>query len=131
MKRSRADDLGKLVLRLVLGLTVLLHGVAKITGGVDGIEGMLTGVGLPALLAWGAYAGEVLGPVLVLLGFHARIGAALIAINMLFALALAHLPQVLLLNQQGGWAIELQAMFLFTAVALILTGPGRIAINNR
>jgi len=131
MNDARADDVGKLIIRLVLGITILLHGIAKVTGGVGGIEGMLEGAGLPGFFAWGAYLGEVLGPVLLIVGLYARVGAALIAINMLVAVALAHLPQVFMLGEQGGWAIELQAMFLFVAVGLIFTGPGRLAINQR
>lgn len=131
MNQARLDDSGKLIIRLTLGVVVLLHGIAKLTGGVGGIQGMLAGAGLPEALAWGAYLGEVLGPLLLIVGFYARIGAALIAINMLMAVALAHMGQVFLLNDQGGWAIELQALMLFTAVGLIFTGPGRYAINNR
>jgi putative oxidoreductase len=33
--------------------------------------------------------------------------------------------------QSGGWAIELQAMFLFTAIALALLGPGRFSVNQK
>lgn len=36
-----------------------------------------------------------------------------------------------LITQNGGWALELQGMFLFTAVALVLMGPGQIRINQR
>lgn len=131
MNQARLDDTGKLIIRVTLGAVVLLHGIAKITGGIGGIQGMLDGAGLPQFLAWGAYLGEVLGPLLLIIGFHARIGAALIAINMLMAIAIAHLGQVFLLNDQGGWAIELQALMLFTAVGLVLTGPGRYGVNTR
>jgi len=131
MNQARLDDSGKLIIRLALGVIVLLHGIAKLTGGVAGIEGMLAGAGLPGFLAWGAYLGEVLGPLLLIVGFHARIGAALIAINMLMAIALAHMGQVFLLNDQGGWAIELQALMLFAAVGLVFLGPGRYGINTR
>ena len=131
MQQARMDDIGKLILRLALGVIVLLHGIAKLTGGVDGIAGMLQGVGLPGVLAYGVLLGEVLGPLLLIVGFHARVGAALVAINMLFAIALAHLPQVLILNDQGGWAIELQALMLFAAIALLFTGPGRYSLNGR
>ena len=41
-----ADDVGKLVLRLTVGILMLLHGIAKMTSGVSGIEKMLEGVGL-------------------------------------------------------------------------------------
>lgn len=57
--------------------------------------------------------------------------APLVAINMVFAFALAHMGQVMQLNQQGGWALELQGMFLATALALLLLGPGKYAVNQR
>jgi Predicted membrane protein len=126
-----ANDIGRLILRLVLGVCVLLHGIAKLLHGVSGISGMLAGAGLPGFLAYGVYVGEVIGPILVILGFYSRIGAWVIVINMLFALGLVHMGEVLSLGRSGGWAIELQAMFLFTAVALALLGPGRYAINSR
>jgi putative oxidoreductase len=92
---------------------------------------MLAAHGLPTFLAYGSLVGEVVAPLMVLAGFHARIGAAVIAINMLFALGLAHMAQLGQLNDQGGWAMELQGMFLFTALAILLLGPGRYAINQR
>lgn len=129
--QDKLNDVGKLVLRLALGVMILLHGVAKLTHGVGPIEGMLTGIGLPGYVAYGVFAGEVLGPLLLIAGFYARIGAALIAINMLFALVLAHSDELAQLSEQGGWALELQGMFLFTAIALLLMGPGRISVNRR
>jgi putative oxidoreductase len=125
------ESVGKLILRLVLGVAILLHGIAKLTGGVAGMSGMLEGAGLPPSIAYGVYIGEVVGPILLLLGWYSRIGAVLIAINMLFAIGLAHRAEIFALNSNGGWAIELQAMFLFTAVALALMGPGRYSINAK
>jgi putative oxidoreductase len=131
MKQTTMDDMGKLVLRIALGAMILLHGFAKLRNGVDPIEGMLAAHGLPTSLAYGALVGEVVAPLMVLLGLYARIGALLIAVNMLFAIGLAHMAQLSQLNEQGGWALELQGMFLATAVALALFGPGRYAVNQR
>lgn len=131
MNQNAQSDLGKLILRLALGVLVLLHGIAKLRGGLPGIEGMLAGHGLPTFLAYGALLGEVLGPLLLIAGFYARIGALLIAINMLCALALVHLGQLGQLNDQGAWALELQGMFLASAIALALLGPGRHSVNGR
>lgn len=128
---NNLNDLGKLVLRLTLGILILLHGIFKLRNGIDPIQGMVTGMGMPAFVAYGVYAGEVLGPLLLIIGFYARLGAALIATNMLFAFSLAHMNELTSLTQNGGWALELQGMFLFTAVALVLMGPGRIGINQR
>ena len=126
-----ANDLGKLILRLTLGVLILLHGIAKISGGTAGIEKMLQGNGLPGFLAPGVYVGEILAPILVILGFYARLGAAVIVVNMLFAVLLVHRADLFLLTKTGGWALELQAFFLFTAVAVALIGPGRYGINHR
>lgn len=131
MNQNTQSDLGKLVLRLALGALVLLHGFGKLRGGLSGIEGMLAAHGLPTALAYGALVGEVLAPLMLITGFYARLGALLIVVNMLFALALVHLPQVGMLNGQGGWALELQGMFLCTALAIALLGPGRYGINGR
>jgi putative oxidoreductase len=75
--------------------------------------------------------GEIVGPLLLIIGWFARIGAALIAINMIFAIAIAHSADLFKLGEQGGWALELQGMYLMTAIALALMGPGRFSINQR
>lgn len=130
MTRTNAD-LGRLFLRLGLGGCMLFHGVAKLMGGVGGIAGMLASNGLPGFLAYGVYVGEVVAPVLVILGFYSRIGSLLIAINMIFAVALAHRADLLKVSETGGWAIELQVFYLAVAIALALMGPGRFSINER
>lgn len=130
MNHSSADDLGKLILRLVLGILILLHGISKLGSGVAGIAGMLP-AGLPPIFAYGVYVGEVLAPLLIIIGFYARVGAVLIFVNMIVAIVLAHTAQLLMLTDNGGWALELQGMYLFGALALALMGPGRMSINNR
>lgn len=124
------EDTGKLVLRLALGVLMLLHGISKVVNGVDGIVGMVTGLGLPAAVAYGVYLGEVVGPLLVIVGLYTRVGALLIAGNMLFALLLAHRAELFTLAPTGGWALELQGMFLFGAVAVLLLGAGRFSVGG-
>lgn len=128
---STLDAVAKLILRLALGILILLHGIAKLVNGIGPIENMVTGMGLPAFVAYGVFVGEVLGPILLIIGFHARLGAMLIAVNMLFAFPLAHTGELASFGPSGGWKLELQGMFLFTAVALALMGPGRFGINQR
>ena len=125
------DNLGKLVLRVALGGMILMHGIAKLTGGIDFITASVAGAGLPAFLAYGVYVGEVVAPLMLIAGFFARIGGVVIAINMLFAIGLVHRAELLTLNQTGGWSLELQGMFLFAAIAVALIGPGRLGVNDR
>ena len=125
------ESTGKLILRIALGGLILLHGIAKLKGGIGFITDTVNAAGLPAAFAYGVYLGEVLAPLLLIAGWFSRIGAAVIAANMLFAMALVHRAELLSLNQNGGWSLELQGMFLFTAIALALTGPGRFSVNDR
>jgi putative oxidoreductase len=124
------DDLGKLVLRWALGIFMLLHGYAKIVNGIGGIETSLVSAGLPAWVAYGVYIGEVVAPLLLILGFYARIGGLIIVINMIFAIALSHASQLFDIGKSGGWALELQGFFLFTALVVALIGPGRFSLNR-
>ena len=124
------DDAGKLLLRLTLGVLILLHGVAKIMGGVDGIAGMLEREGLHGSAAYLVYIGEVLAPLALIFGWWTRIAALIVALNMAVAILLAHRADILLLGRGGGWALELEGMFLFTALALMLLGSGRYAVRE-
>ncbi len=131
MSQTALDDFAKLLLRLVLGILILLHGWAKITKGVGGIEAMLVMKGLPAFLAWGAYIGEILAPILLIAGVFTRGAAAVIAINMLTAIALAHSGHLTQFTSSGGWRLELQGMFLVAAVVIMMLGAGRYAAGGR
>jgi putative oxidoreductase len=131
LRSASLQDTGKLVLRLALGVLILLHGIAKLAGGIGHISDAVDKAGLPSVVAYGVYLGEVVAPVLVIAGWYSRIGAVVIAINMLFAIGLVHAAELFTLGESGGWALELQGMFLFGAVAVALLGPGKFSVNNR
>jgi len=130
MSHSTLDNYGKLVLRLMVGALLFVHGFAKIRSGVDWLDGMLMNAGLPVFFKWGAYVGEVIAPLLVIFGVYARIGGLLIVVQMLFALSLAHNLSVELVTINGGsWALETQAFFLFGGLTIALLGSGRFGLN--
>lgn len=131
MNANTQHDIAKLVLRVTLGLLVLLHGLAKLNGGMGGIVGMVEARGFPGALGYGVLLGEVIGPLMLIAGFHARIGAVLVFVNMVFAIVLVHPGELDSFGRTGGWALELQAMFLVSALALALLGPGRFSVNER
>jgi putative oxidoreductase len=100
----------------------------KLQGGVGRLDGMLADAGLPAFFKHGTYVGAVLA---VIAGFCARVGAWLIAVNMLFAFGPVHGEDLLAMVEGGGLQLEAQYMFFFSAIALALVGPGRYAFNQR
>lgn len=127
---SNTHELGKLLLRVTLGALLLVHGITKVGAGVDWIGGMLQQAGLPGVLAYGVYVGELLAPLLLIAGLWTRTAAAIIVVNMLFAVGLVHLGDFGKLTQVGAWALETQALYLFGAAAVALLGPGRIAVGR-
>lgn len=128
--RREHDDLGKLVLRVVLAVLLLFHGISKLGSGVGFIAGMLQKAGLPEVFAYGVYIGEVLAPLLILLGLFTRLAALVVAINMIVALLLVHTAEFFTLNNTGGWALELQGIYLGSAIALALLGAGRYSLGG-
>lgn len=126
----KSDDTGKLILRLSVGILVLLHGVMKLQNGVGGIAGMLSSHGLPGFFAYGAYVGEVIAPLLLIVGLYTRLSALVIFINMIVAILLVHMGHLFSLNAQGGWQLELQGMFLFGALAIAFLGAGRFSLGG-
>lgn len=108
---------------------MLLHGWDKIQSGVEGIAGMVASEGLPGFVAYGVYVGEVLAPLLIVVGLFTRFSAVVFAFNMVVATLLAHEGDLGKLTEHGGWAVELQALYLFPALALALMGPGRLSLD--
>lgn len=127
---NTSEDTGKLILRLALGIVILLHGVSKIIGGIDPIVGLVVKAGLPASVAYLVYIGEVVAPVMMIVGVWTRAAGVVIAINMVVAVMLAHAHQVFTLSKTGGWALELQGMFFFAALAVALLGAGRLSMGG-
>lgn len=127
---ARQDDLAKLLLRATLAILILMHGVAKLTGGVGFIAGMLAKLGLPSAIGYLVYVGEVIAPLLILIGFWTRPAALVVAINMIVAVLLVHTPELLTRTKTGGWALELQAMFFIAAVVVALQGAGRFSLGG-
>ena len=125
---TNLNDMGKLIVRIALSVLILLHGIAKISGGVGFITGVVAKARLPASFGYLVYVGEVVAPLMVLLGLWARVGASVIAINMLAAILLVHTGDFMKLNQTGGWELELQAVFLATAIGVAMFGAGRYSI---
>lgn len=124
-------DAGLLVLRLSLGVLMLFHGIAKFQNGIDGLIGLMQENSIPGFFAYGVYLGELIAPVLLIIGSRTRIAAVLYIIVMLVAIFLAHPSDIFMLTKSGGWALELQGLYLFGALALVFTGGGKYALSTK
>ena len=131
MAAGKSEDLGRLVLRLAVGFPLFLHGINKLQHGVAWIMGPLGEVGLPGFIAYGVYIGEFLAPLMVIVGYRARIAAPFMVVNMVMAILLAHRHQIFSIKEAGGgWAIELDALILLGSLAVFFLGGGRYGITR-
>ncbi|KAB7897620.1 DoxX family membrane protein [Rouxiella sp. S1S-2] len=121
-------DLGKLLLRLTFGILILFHGVAKMENGVGWIAKMLEGHGLPGFIAYGAYIGEVIAPVLIILGIFTRPAALVMSINLVVATLLVVGGKFFTINEVGAWGLEGEAMYFFGGLTIMLLGSGRYSV---
>lgn len=129
--RGNLEDAGKLLLRILVGGLILLHGIHKIRHGIGGIEAMVASHGLPRVFGWGVFLGEVGGPLLVIVGAFARVGGLLIFFNMIIAVLLTRGGHVWTLNGAGGWSIELEALYGLCGLAVAALGAGTFALMRQ
>ena len=122
------SNIGKLILRLMVGGLLLFHGFDKAIHGIGFIKSMVSAQGLPGLLAYGVYAGEILAPILLILGIQSRVWAGVIAINMLVAIYLTKMGALLSLGAHGAWALELPMFYLLSSLVIVFIGSGKYAI---
>jgi putative oxidoreductase len=128
--RSSADDLGKLVVRIALGVVLLPHGIFKVTNGIAFIAQALASMHLPAALRYGVYVAEVVAPVLLIVGLWTRVAAAIVAFDMFMAFVLLLHPRMFEVKPQGGGlVVEVEALFFLIALGLVFMGGGRYAIT--
>lgn len=123
-------DLGLLILRITISVLMLLHGIPKLSAGLDFIKSMLVEKGLPGFIAYGVLIGEILAPIAILIGFRTRIAAAVYAFNCLVAILLVHSSELFSMGEHGGWALELLGLYFFGSLSLFFTGAGNIAISK-
>ncbi len=131
LSRTLSPNVGKLMLRLSLGVLMLFHGWHKVQVGIVWIKKLVLKMGLPEFIAYGVYLGEVVAPIFIILGLFTRINSAIYAINMAFVIYAFHLGNIFAINNYGGLKAELPLIFLFGALALMFMGPGKISFDKK
>jgi putative oxidoreductase len=127
-----AYDVGLLLLRVMVGITMAAHGSQKLFGwfgggGIHGTGEFFSQSGYPAGEAMAVVSGliETFGGIALILGLLTPLAAAAIAGDMLNAVAV---------KSGGGFfapsGLELELLLTVAAASLALTGPGRYAADR-
>ena len=128
---SLNEDIGKLILRVSITGLMLFHGFFKLFNGIDGIKGLVTQSGLPEFLAYGVYFGEIVFPILIIIGLYTRISSIFFALTMVFAIFLAHSNEIFVLGKTGGPVIELALIYLLTSISIMFIGAGKYSLDAK
>ncbi|WP_330631975.1 DoxX family protein [Halocatena halophila] len=132
---TRNMEWGSTILRVTLGSILFVHGVGKLFGvgpvpqPIPEFTTFLASHGLPGPAVWAWLVGlvEFGGGILLVLGFLTRFAALAVAIDMVGAIVLVHLPRGFAYTVGGyEYAVALLAM----ALSLVVSGPGSPALTN-
>jgi putative oxidoreductase len=138
LTETDGNDVAALIARLALGIVILPHGMQKLLGMFGGygfgptVE-FFTGIGVPAVVAVLIILGESFGALFLILGLISRISAAGIALIMLGAVFMVHLPNGFFMNwfgAQKGEGFEYHILALGLALLMIIKGGGKWSLDG-
>lgn len=130
-----------LLLRLIVGYGFAVHGIAKLSRGPGSFAGILQSIGVPAphLMAWVTILSELLGGIAIGTGAFVTIFSVPLAVILLVAIFTVHLPygfssvKLIAVTQTGAQfgppGYECNLLYLAALAALVLGGPGPLAID--
>jgi putative oxidoreductase len=129
-------------LRLIVGFGFIEHGLAKLPKGPDVFAAILHALAVPAphFMAWVTIVTELLGGLAILLGSFVSLASLPMAALLLVAIFTVHLPygfssiKLLAVTSSGAQfgpvGYECNLLYLACLLALVLGGPGPLAIDN-
>ncbi len=75
-----ANEIGKVILRAILGLTFFIHGFSKFQGGIANTAGFFDSIGVPGFMAYVVAVIELVGGIILILGLGTRVVSMLLAV---------------------------------------------------
>ena len=124
-------DLAMTIIRIIVGIAFFAHGWQKVfIFGFEGTGGFFGSLGIPAagFLAIVVSLLELLGGLALILGIGTRVVGLLLAIDMLVALFVVHLPNGFFVSENG---YELVLILGTAALAFAITGASSLSLDNR
>ena len=126
---GRWKRLGPIPLRLMMAVGFLVHGLPKLTpAGHQGFTGMLSNLGIPSPVevAWLVGGLEVIGALMLLIGYQVRLIVIPLIVEMLVAMFLVHWPKGF-----GPGGIEINLLYLSILMSLLLSGAGAWSVDRQ
>ena len=124
MIKKNFNDLALLILRVAFGGLMLTHGIPKISMlGHSPIE-FPDPIGLgPTITLILTLIGEVVAPILIIIGFKTKLAAIPATITMLVAAFVVHINDPIATKEKA-------LLYLFAFLIIFLAGPGKFSIDK-
>jgi putative oxidoreductase len=128
--------------RLIVGFGFMEHGFAKLAKGPDAFANILQAMRVPGphFMAWSTILVEILGGLAVILGAFVALASVPMAAVLLVAMFTVHLPygfssiKLTAITATGAQfgppGYEVDLLYLACLAALVLGGPGPLAIDG-
>ncbi|KYG90589.1 oxidoreductase [[Bacillus] sp. KCTC 13219] len=125
-----ANEIGKVILRAILGLTFFIHGFSKFQGGIANTAGFFDSIGVPGFMAYVVAVIELVGGIILILGLGTRVVSMLLAVIMIGAIFTVKLSAGFLGDgQMAGYELEL--LLLAMSVYFIFTNQSKISLDQK
>ena len=134
------DDLGKLIIRVAVGVLIVFHGLAVLTGD-PGIPNRLAAWGLPEQLKWLGFFAEFFGGLMMIAGAYARVGGFLVGLFMVMAIIMSHIGLMgsqnhlflVAMNPAGNhwdhYFLDTQMFYLLGGFSVFFLGAGKYGLK--
>ena len=124
------NEIGKVILRAVLGLTFFIHGLSKFQGGITNIVGYFDSLGIPGFIAYVVAVIELLGGIALIIGLGTRLITLLFALIMAGAIITAKLSVGFLGNgQMAGYELEL--ILLAISIYFVFADRSQLSLDQK
>lgn len=121
---NNKNELGTLLLRVVLGLVFLVHGAAKFQGGIENTAGWFDSIGIPGVFAYAVAGIEFAGGLAMILGIGTRIVALLFGLIMIGAIITVNFS----LGFLEGYVFDL--VLLIISLHIVLNGSKLLSLGQ-
>lgn len=136
---QQARQMGRLaaaapvVVRLIVGFLMFVHGIDKLSRGAEGIAGFgefLSSQGVPAgvAAAWFVTFLELVGGAMLIVGLLSRVIVVLMTLELIGAIALVSGANGII--GQEGVGFERDLAYIMGFLAILLLGPGRPSLDH-
>ena len=128
MDSARRKHLAINMIRVFLGATMIIHGVARIyAGGVAPFGGFLSAQGFPLgfYIAWAITVFEVTGGIMLAAGYFVPVLAAIFAVELIMGIALVHAKDGWFVVGLGRNGMEYSVLLVVSFLAVALAHFGK------